>query len=54
LGRDVTGFNPVQQDGERKAETLGDLLHEEVGFVACEVFAQLDSTTWRIGRMLQG
>jgi len=54
LCRDIARLHPVQEDGEWQTETLGDLLHEEVGFVACEVFAQLDSTTWRIGRMLQG
>jgi hypothetical protein len=39
----------VQQDGEREAEALGDLLHKEVRLVTCDVFAQLDNTTGQIG-----
>jgi len=44
----VACLDPMQQDGERKSEALGHLLHEEVGIVTRDVFAQLDDTTWRV------
>ena len=49
LCRYVAGLNTMQQDGEREAEAFGNLLHKEVGLVACDVFAQLDNTAGRIG-----